>query len=287
MKTFKKLFCILLILIINITAFSGCLSQSTAPSQKNKSFNGIKVHYINVGQGDSILVQVNNKNLLIDAGPEDASEKLLSYLSKQNIKKFDYVVATHPHEDHIGGMSSIIKKYKIDMFYAPKKTTDTKTFENMINALSHKKMKINIAKAGVTLDLGNNVICEMIAPNKSSYESLNNYSAVIMIKYGSSKFLFMGDAEKLSEKEILSCKKDISCDVLKIGHHGSNSATSKAFLSAVSPSIAVISCGKNNDYGHPHNQTLSALKEKNIKVYRTDINNTIIITSNGKNINVI
>lgn len=287
MKKFKKLFCILLVLIISITVFSGCLTKSTAPTQINESFNGIKVHYINVGQGDSILVQVNNKNLLIDAGPEDASEKLLSYLSKQNIKKLDYVVATHPHEDHIGGMTSIIKKYKIGKFYAPKKTTDTKTFEKMIDTLSDKKMKINVAKAGVTLDLGNNASCEMIAPNKSSYESLNNYSAVIMIKYGSSKFLFMGDAEKLSEKEILASKKDILCDVLKVGHHGSNSATSKDFLSAVSPSIAVISCGKNNDYGHPHKQTLSALKEKNIKVYRTDINNTIVITSDGKSINVI
>lgn len=250
---------------MSIASFSGCLKQNTALSRSNKYFDGLKVHYINVGQGDSILVQVNNKNLLIDAGPEDASEKLLSYLSKQDIKKLDYVVATHPHEDHIGGMASIIKKYKIGMFYAPKKTTDTKTFKKMVNALSYKKMKINAARAGVTLDLGNNASCEMIAPNKSSYESLNNYSAVIMIKYGSSKFLFMGDAEKLSEKEILADKKDISCDVLKVGHHGSNSATSNSFLSAASPSIAIISCGKNNDYGHPHKQTLSALKKKILK----------------------
>lgn len=278
----------MLVLIISITVFSGCSTKSTAPTQINESFNGIKVHYINVGQGDSILVQVNNKNLLINAGPEEMLRKNCFLIFQNKILKNLIMLLLHTlYQDHIGGMTSIIKKYKIGKFYAPKKTTDTKTFEKMIDTLSDKKMKINVAKAGVTLDLGNNASCEMIAPNKSSYESLNNYSAVIMIKYGSSKFLFMGDAEKLSEKEILASKKDILCDVLKVGHHGSNSATSKDFLSAVSPSIAVISCGKNNDYGHPHKQTLSALKEKNIKVYRTDINNTIVITSDGKSINVI
>jgi Predicted hydrolase (metallo-beta-lactamase superfamily) len=244
----------------------------------------MKVSYIDVGQGDSILVQVNGKTLLIDAGPNDSTDKLMSYLNKQNIKKLDFIVATHPHEDHIGAMDTVIKKYNIGEFYAPKKMTTTKTFENMITALKSKNIKINTAAAGVSLDLGKNVKCEMIAPNGKDYENLNNYSAVIKITYGNSKFLFMGDTEKLSEKEILNKNYDISCDVLKLGHHGSSSSSSKAFLDKTAPKIAIVSCGKNNDYGHPHKETLEEMKKRNVQVYRTDIDGSIVLISDGKKI---
>lgn len=286
MKFTKKIISLILILNILLLSLTGCSLETNNQNSDNiNKSKELKVHYINVGQGDSILVQVNGKNLLIDAGPASNKDDLLKYLAKQNIKKLDYVVVTHPHEDHIGGMKEIIDKYKIDQFYAPKITLDTKTFENMVTSLSNKKLKINVAKTGVTLDLGLNVTCEMLAPNNTNYESINNYSAVIMLKYGSSKFLFMGDAEALSEKEILKNGTDVSCDVLKIGHHGSSSSSSKAFLDKSNPKIAVISCGKNNDYGHPNKVTLSELKKRNIKIYRTDINNTIVLTSDGSHIN--
>nr|WP_242873118.1 ComEC/Rec2 family competence protein [Clostridium magnum] len=268
-----------------ISSFVGCSSSKTIDSSKDANNQHVmKVNYIDVGQGDSILVQVNGKNLLIDAGPNSSTDKLISYLNKQNIKKLDFVVATHPHEDHIGAMDTIINKYNIGEFYAPKKTTTTKTFESMVNALKSKNIKINAATAGVSLDLGKNVKCEMIAPNAPNYEDLNNYSAVIKITYGNSKFLFMGDAESLSEKEILNKNHDISSDVLKLGHHGSSSSSSKAFLDKVSPKIAIISCGKNNDYGHPHKETSTEMKKRNIQVYRTDIDGSIVLISDGKKI---
>jgi Predicted hydrolase (metallo-beta-lactamase superfamily) len=155
----------------------------------------------------------------------------------------------------------------------------------MVNALKAKSIKINTAAAGVSLDLGKNAKCEMLAPNGTNYgDNLNNYSAVIKITYGNSKFLFMGDAEKLSEKEMLNKNYDLSCDVLKLGHHGSSSSSSKAFLDKASPKIAIVSCGKNNDYGHPHKETLSEMKKRNIQVYRTDVDGTITLISDGNKI---
>lgn len=277
---YVKIFAALLILIISIT---GCSSSIVSENSSN-SENIMKVSYIDVGQGDSILVQVNNKNLLIDAGPNDSTDKLISYLDKQNIKKLDYVVATHPHEDHIGGMDVVVDKYDIGEFYAPKKTANTRTFESMVKALKDKNLKITPAKAGISLDLGENVKCEMLAPNSTTYEEVNNYSAVIKITYGSSKFLFTGDAEKLSEEEILNKNYDVSADVLKVGHHGSSTSSSKAFLDKVSPKIAVISLGENNDYGHPHRETTNELKKRNIQVYRTDVDGSVVLISDGQKI---
>jgi Predicted hydrolase (metallo-beta-lactamase superfamily) len=285
LKFYKKYLSLFATLLIIVFSFIGCTSSNTTDSSKYTSTeNTMKVSYIDVGQGDSILVQVNGKTLLIDAGPNDSTDKLMSYLNKQNIKKLDFIVATHPHEDHIGAMDTVIKKYNIGEFYAPKKMTTTKTFENMITALKSKNIKINTAAAGVSLDLGKNVKCEMIAPNGKDYENLNNYSAVIKITYGNSKFLFMGDTEKLSEKEILNKNYDISCDVLKLGHHGSSSSSSKAFLDKTAPKIAIVSCGKNNDYGHPHKETLEEMKKRNVQVYRTDIDGSIVLISDGKKI---
>lgn len=283
----KKYYSFIITLFISAALlFTGCslLNSTDNNSDTSTTSQGMKVHYIDVGQGDSILIQADGKNLLIDAGPTDSTKKLLAYLQKQHIKRLDYVIATHPHEDHIGGMADVVKKYDIGEFYMPKKLTDTKVFENMINALKSKSIKAVAAKAGMSFSLGKNAECSIIAPNSSNYDSLNNYSVVLMIKYGNSRFLFMGDAEKLSEKEILSKGFDVNSDVLKVGHHGSTSSSSKDFLDKASPKIAVISCGKNNDYGHPHKETLQELKKRNIQVYRTDIDGSIVLYSDGQNI---
>ena len=272
-------------MLITIFTLVGCGGSSSIKINNYiSSKNFIKVSYIDVNQGDSILVQVNHKNLLIDSGPIESVSKLMHYLRKQNIDKLDYVVATHPHEDHIGGMSAVIKKYPIRKFYAPKKITQTKTFENMVNSLKSKNLKIDVARPGINLDLGKSVRCEILAPISNNYENLNNYSAVIKITYGNSKFLFMGDAEKLSENELLENGYDLSCDILKIGHHGSSSSSSKTFLDATNPKIAIISCGKNNDYGHPHHQTLNELKKRKIQIYRTDVDGSVVFLSDGNNI---
>lgn len=280
----KKSLLILIDLFISVSLIlTGCNVSNSLVHSPNQ-VKGIKIHYIDVGQGDSILIQADGKNLLIDAGPTDSTQKLLTYLKKQNIKRLDYVIATHPHEDHIGGMSEVIKRYDIGTFYMPQKLTDTKAFENFISALKSKGIKAVAARSGMSFTFGNKAECSILAPNNSNYESLNDYSVVLMIKYGNSKFLFMGDAEKLSEKEILAKGYSVDCDVLKVGHHGSNSASSPEFLDKASPKIAVISCGKNNDYGHPHKETLQSLKKMNVQVYRTDIDGSIVLYSDGQNI---
>ena len=263
--------------ILLIFLIRACILSTTLKSNPEI----MKVHFINVGQGDSILIQVNNKNLIIDSGPKDNKNNLLKYLNKLNITSFDYVIATHPHEDHIGNMAYLINNYKISNFYAPKVVSTTIAFETMIEALVRKNLKINIIKANInTIDLGQDTTVEVFSPNLETYENLNNYSPIIKITYKNTSFLFTGDAEKLVENEVLN--KNIKSDVLKVGHHGSSTSSSLDFVKTVSPSISVISVGKYNSYNHPNINTLESLK--NTIIYRTDLNNNIIIESDGINI---
>ncbi|KEI98430.1 hydrolase [Clostridium botulinum A2B3 87] len=284
MKLKKKNLIITCLLICLSIVFTACSQQSSnAVNTSNKS-NELKVHYIDVGQGDSILVQTKDKNILIDAGTRKSSDSLISYLKKQHIKKLDYVIATHPHEDHIGGMPKVIEEFEISNFYAPKKTANTKIFKDMILQLKKKNLKINVAKKGISVDLSNNSSLDFLAPVKDNYENTNDSSAVVKLTHGNTKFLFTGDAEKTSEKDILNSNEDLSSNVLKVGHHGSHSSSSKEFLDKINPKIAIISCGKNNDYGHPHKETMKELNKRNIEVYRTDIDGNIVLTSDGENI---
>ncbi|KRU24194.1 MBL fold metallo-hydrolase [Clostridium botulinum] len=284
MKLKKKNLIITCLLICLSIVFTACSQQSSnAVNTSNKS-NELKVHYIDVGQGDSILVQTKDKNILIDAGTRKSSDSLISYLKKQHIKKLDYVIATHPHEDHIGGMPKVIEEFEISNFYAPKKTANTKIFKDMILQLKKKNLKINVAKKGISLDLSNNSSLDFLAPVKDNYENTNDSSAVVKLTHRNTKFLFTGDAEKTSEKDILNSNEDLSSNVLKVGHHGSHSSSSKEFLDKINPKIAIISCGKNNDYGHPHKETMKELNKRNIEVYRTDIDGNIVLTSDGENI---
>ena len=247
----------------------------------------MRVHYINVGQGDSILIQVNNINILIDAGPKDSKTQLMNYLSSLKIEKLDYVVATHPHEDHIGNMADVINNFQVVNFYAPKVESTTKTFEKMISALKYNNLKINVIKAGVdSIDLGDNTKVTVFSPNKDKYENLNNYSPIIKVEYKKNSFLFTGDAEKEVEKEVLSAGYNISADVLKFGHHGSSSSTSEEFFKKVNPSIGVICAGTDNSYGHPHKETLKLIKKNNLTVYRTDLDGNVVLVSDGQNITI-
>ncbi|MCI6277954.1 MAG: MBL fold metallo-hydrolase [Clostridium sp.] len=281
-KILKKI--ILILVVILSLSLAACSSESSSKKAPVSTGAELKVHFIDVGQGDSILVQFQDKNLLIDAGTRSSSDDLLKYLKGLNLTKLDYVVATHPHEDHIGGMPGIIKNFDIGEFYAPKKQATTKIFQTMVEDLKKKNHKINVAKAGVTLDMGSDISVEMIAPNSSEYEDINDYSAVIKLTYKDNSFLFTGDAEKLSEKEILQKKYDVKADVLKLGHHGSSTSSSKEFLDKVSPKIALASLGKDNDYGHPHTEITKAMNDRKITFYRTDELGTIVLKSDGKNI---
>lgn len=247
--------------------------------------NQLKVHFIDVGQADSILIQTpEGKAMLIDAGNNDDGDLVVSYLKSQGVKKIDVLVGTHPHEDHIGGMDNVIYSFDIGKIYMPKAASTTRTYEDLLTAIKSKNLKVSTAKAGIAIDIDPKVKIEMLAPNSEAYDDLNNYSAVIKLTYGKTAFLFEGDAESSSEKEMLEKGYELKADVLKIGHHGSSSSTTPEFLSAVSPKYAIISVGKNNDYGHPAKATMDKLKAANIAVYRTDECGTIIAASDGANI---
>lgn len=243
----------------------------------------LTIHFIDVGQADSILIVQGEHNMLIDAGTNEAGKTVVEYVNSQGIDSFDYVVGTHPHEDHIGGLDNVINSFNIETFLFPKTTSTTKTFKDVATAASNKGLKFTVPQVGSTYTLGDATF-EILAPNSEKYESTNNYSIVIKMTYGNNKFVFTGDAETISEAEILNNGVDLSADLLKIGHHGSYTSTSAEFLKAVSPKYAVICVGEGNTYDHPVKSVMERLKENNIDVYRTDESGTIIAVSDGKNI---
>lgn len=241
------------------------------------------VDYIDVGQGDSILIRQGEATMLIDGGTSECKEDLLAFLKAENVDRFEYIIGTHPHEDHIGSLDDVINAYDFDTILFPKVTSTTKTFENLVLAVQNRQKKFTTPVVGTEYTLGEAKF-EILAPNSSKYTSTNDYSIVIKLTYGENVFLFTGDAETSSEEEILNNNVDISADVLKLGHHGSTTSTSKKFLDAVNPKYAVISVGYDNSYKHPTKTTMEKLEDKNISVYRTDEQGTIECISDGKNI---
>lgn len=255
------------------------------PQQPTQPTGTLKVHFLDVGQADSILVQFpSGQNLLIDGGNNDDGEAIVSYLRQHGVKRLDHVVGTHPHEDHIGGLDVVIRSFPVGKVYLPKATTTTKTFEDLLLAIKEKGLKVTQAQAGVKLDVGPEAEAVMLAPNAAGYEDLNNYSAVLKVTFGSTSFLFTGDAEAESEGQMLAKGYNLKSDVLKVGHHGSDSSTTPAFLRAVAPKYAVISVGKDNPYGHPSPDTLAKLANAGVQVFRTDLQGTIVASSDGKKV---
>ncbi len=244
-----------------------------------------KVYYLDVGQADSIFIKTDDKNMLIDAGTNASGPKISSFLKSLNIEKIDYLVATHPHEDHIGGMDDIINDFEIGKFFMPDNYTTTKTFEDMINALDSKNLKYYVPKIGDEITLGDADFEVLYLDSKS--EDLNDSSIVLKGIYDDYDFLFMADASsKVEEKLIEEYGNDLKSDVLKVGHHGSNTSTSKKFLEYVKPNYAVISVGKNNKYNHPGKYTLNRIKKLNIETYNTSIDGSILVTCDSKSISV-
>ena len=240
----------------------------------------LQIWFLDVGQADSILIQNGDANMLIDAGNNEDGKKLVSYFQSLGIESFQYVIGTHAHEDHIGGMDDIIDNFNIDTFYMPDAITTTATFESVLDSLEAKNIAFQTPTVDSTFELGDATIDVLYVGTDDT--DLNNTSIVLKLTYGNTSILFMGDAEK--EVETIIEKKDISADVLKVGHHGSNTSSSKTFLEKVNPSYAIISVGTGNNYGHPSNTTIQNLENQNIQIYRTDENGTIIMTSDGTNI---
>lgn len=251
----------------------------------------VKVSFIDVGQGDSILIQTDDCNVLIDAGERGNSDIIEQYLTQNDVQVLNYVIGTHPHSDHIGSMPNIIDDCDVEKIILPTINDDdiptTKIYENLLNSIANKGLKITSANVGNTYDLGNATL-EIIAPNSKDYSDLNDYSVVAILTHGDKKFLFTGDASKTSEKEMLENNLLEDVDVLKVGHHGSNTASSKEFIETIQPEYAVISCGEGNKYNHPNEETLDTLQEviPNIEIYRTDLDGTIEMVSNGTEISI-
>jgi beta-lactamase superfamily II metal-dependent hydrolase len=260
-------------------------TEETKTSETNQP---LKVHFINVGQGDSILIVTPEGNtMLIDGGPKDSGADLVSYLKKQGINKINVIVATHPHEDHIGGLINVINSFKVDNIIDSGVSHTTQTYKNYLSAIQSKNINFVNWSLGQQFDFGNNISFTIVGPITKSSSDLNNSSIVIYFKYNKNTFLFAGDAQSVEEGKIVSSGADINADVLKVGHHGSDSSSSSNFLKAVSPSIAIISCGAGNSYGHPHDITLKNLTDIGAVIYRTDLIGTIVIECDGKSVTVV
>ena len=242
----------------------------------------LKVTFVDVGQADCILIQEENKNMLIDAGNNEDGNKLVKYFNSLNIHDFEYIVGTHPHEDHIGGLDDIINNFDIKMLYMPDIITTTKTFEDVIDAVDKKNLSITISKIGDTFKLGNATI--KIIYTGTDATDLNNTSIVLKLIYGNTSFLFTGDATSKVEEQILN--SNVEATVLKVGHHGSKYSSTNDFLKKVNPKYAVISVGNGNSYGHPADTTINKLNQLGINIYRTDELGSIIMISDGNNIEI-
>ena len=262
---------------------SGDANEETNEKQNDFDYvsnvtGDLKVYYFDVGQADSIFLTNNGKNMLIDAGNNPDGKLIVEQLKKMDISKIDYLIGTHAHEDHIGGLDNILENFEVENVLMPRKTTTTKTYEDVLKAIKNENLKITASKIGDVFYLGE-AKCEIMNVDHES-EDLNETSIVIELTYGDKKFLFTGDTETTKEKE----RNWNDIDVLKVAHHGSSTSTSKEFLSQAKPEYAIISCGVNNDYGHPHKEVVNRLK--GIETYRTDKDGTILVTCDGENIKI-
>ena len=261
-------------------------TESVTPDSNNQSTmadsGDMQVHFIDVGQGDATLITCDNKALLIDAGDNSKGTTVQLYLQKQGIKKLDYLILTHPDADHIGGADVVVTKFDVDTVFMSDFTKDNKTYDDLIRALKDKNIKWSTPNVGNTYKFGSAEFT-ILAPN-TSYSDPNNASIALLLQNGNNRFLFTGDAEEEAEYDILANGLTIDCDVFKAGHHGSSTSNTVDFLDAASPKYVVISCEKDNSYGHPHAEPMNYFRSKGMKLFRTDEQGSIIATSDGNKI---
>ncbi len=243
----------------------------------------VEFHFIDVGQGDAALIRTEAGNVLIDAGTNDAEDELVAYLKAEGITELAYAVFTHPHEDHIGGADAVLEYCKVENVILPDKIATTVVYNRMMDAIEAEGATVIIAVPEATYTVGD-LKLTILGPVGSGYSDLNNDSVVLRADFGESSVLYTGDAEDVSEEEMveryrLSGKLD--CDLLKVGHHGSENSSTDAFLDAVTPELAVISCGEGNKYGHPTQEALARLDARNVTYWRTDLLGSIVIVSDG------
>ena len=299
-KAVKNLIYIVLLLIIAAGTYFGIFDDPLGVAKPGKTGvvteikeGDLQVHMIDVGQADSFLVRIPDgkavKNILIDAGcpNQTKSDAITDYLSACGIKELDLIILTHPHYDHIGSAKKVLESVTVRNVMIPDCDYSSATWTNVLETIEKKNINVIFSDAGKTLDIGEAKL-KILAPSDKmlSGKEANDYSIVAKVTYGETSFMLTGDAESDSEAEILKAfsKADLKCNVLKVGHHGSSTSSSQAFLDAVNPEIALISCGKGNDYGHPHKETMQKLGDMGINIFRTDEMGTVILVSDGKTV---
>lgn len=278
-KIINKRQLLVLVFIFLTLALSAC-------DLKTDDRENMRVHFLDVGQADSALIELpNGEVVLIDGGNRGDSGLLINYIKGINVEKIDYLIATHPHEDHIGGLPAVVRQFDIGKIYMPKKTANTQIFESLLKEIKNKDLKITEARSGMDIVDDVNLKLSIVAPDGASYEKINDYSIANKLKYKNISFLFTGDAERKSEISMINSKVDLKADILKVGHHGSNTSSTEEFLDNISPRYAIISCEEQNSYGHPHREVIERLNKRKIKILRTDEMGTIILETDGKSAN--
>ncbi|WP_101910828.1 ComEC/Rec2 family competence protein [Marasmitruncus massiliensis] len=262
------------------------LAQAKTDAQGN-----LLVHFIDVGQGDCELIQAPEANVLIDAGDVGEGDLVVDYLKAQGVERIDYLLATHPHADHIGGMPEVVEAFEIGKVLFSDVPADliptTKIYEQLLDSIAGKGLKITKASPGIAYDLGDGAMLKILAPLNQDQEDLNENSIVCRLDFGETSFLFTGDAGISSENDMIKrYGSTLSATVLKLGHHGSNTATQEKWLNQVNPKIVVAEVGADNKYGHPHKEILQRIEERGLTFYRTDRNGTIVMASDGGDITV-
>ena len=283
----KRLFSLLLTLTLLFT-ISSCSrpqpssSSSPAPTTAKVDENSnLIVHFIDVGQGDCTLLESEGEFVLIDAGEKEYGDKVLSYIGSRGAKELKYVIATHPHADHVGGLRTVLGGIDTENFITVETDCATYTWTKVLTVVDKQDINYIDAEVGDTYTFGS-ARFTIMAPLSDYYDGYNNYSVVTKVECGNIRFILAGDAEKESEYEMISAGENLSADVLKCGHHGSSTSTTAKFLKAVNPAYAIISCGENNDYGHPHKETMKKLNTLGCEIFRTDTDGTIVATTDGK-----
>ncbi len=273
----KKLLSLFLILLL----LTGC-AMPAASTPSTAEGGTLTVHFIDVGQADCALLECDGKYMLIDGGNVADSSLVVSYLQKQGVEELEAVFCSHAHEDHVGGLAGVLAVYPTAAVYAPTRTHASKCFDDFVRYTHQQGLEIIIPSVGDVCTLGGASVT-VLGP-VTSYADINNTSLVLMVQYGQNRFLFTGDMEQEAETDLIDAGTDLKTDVLKVGHHGSHTSTGYRFLYEAQPTYGVISCGRGNSYGHPHEEPLSRLRDADVMVYRTDELGHIIAVSDGTNI---
>ena len=251
-------------------------------SSGTNEFGKLEVYFFDVGQGDATLIMQGSSVMLVDGGDNLHAWQLVSDLTYLGIEHLDYVIATHPDMDHIGGMDVVLEHFSCDQILMPECEKDTYSYREVLSVIAEKKIEAVVPKVGDVYTLGTAEFT-ILAPEES-YEEINNNSIVFRLTHGNNSFLFTGDAQRESELAMIREENQLRSDVYKAAHHGSRSSNTELFLLTVRPSYAVISCGEDNEYGHPHSSVLNMLRFMGVKVFRTDEQGTIVAVSDGSNI---